>query len=130
MVIVSDTNILSSLAAADALLLLSQIFPNDTIHIPPAVEQELQAALAFGKQHIDRIFVAIQIGAFHRIELTVTERLRMATLPSRLNAGEREGIVLCQARKLLFLCNDRRAIRYCEANAIEVAALTTILRLL
>jgi predicted nucleic acid-binding protein len=130
MIVVSDTNILSSFAATNALFLLSQAFPNDTIHIPPAVEQELQVALAFGKQHIERIFTAIENGAFHRIELTDAERLRMATLPSRLNAGEREGIVLCQARKLLFLSNDRRAVRYCETNAIEVAALTTILRLL
>lgn len=130
MIIVSDTNILSSFAATDALFRLSQAFPNDTIHIPPAVEQELQAALVFGRQHIERIFTAIQIGAFHRIELTSAERLRMATLPSRLNAGEREGIVLCQARKLLFLSNDRRAVLYCETNAIEVANLTTILRLL
>lgn len=130
MVIVSDTNILSSLAAADALSLLAQLFPDDTIHIPPAVEQELQTALAFGKQHIARVFTALENQTLHRIELTDDERFRMAILSPRLHAGEREGIVLCQVRKLLFLCNDRRAIRYCEANAIDVVDLTTVLRLL
>lgn len=130
MVIVSDTNILSSLAAADALSLLSQLFPDDTIHIPPAVEQELQAAFDFGKRHVERIFAALDAGVIHLIELTTAERVHMTTLPSQLHAGEREGIVLCQVRKCLFLCNDRRAIRYCEANSIQVVDLIIVLRLL
>ncbi len=129
MVIVSDTNLLSSLAAANALFLLLQLFPDDTIHIPPAVEQELQTALAFGKQHIKRVFATLERGTFHRIELTIEERLRLTTLPRQLHAGEREGIVLCQARKVLFLCNDGRAIRYCKANSIKAIDLPTILRL-
>jgi len=130
MVIVSDTNILSSLAAADALPLLPQLFPGDTIHLPPAVEQELQTALGFGKRHVERVFEALDAGAIHHIELTPTERSHMTMLPSQLHAGEREGIVLCQIRKCLFLCNDRRAIRYCEANAIQVVDLIILLRLL
>ena len=128
MVIVSDTNILSSLAAADALPLLLQLFPDDTIYIPPAVEQELQTALAFGRRHVERVLVALTAGMICRIELTAVERSQMATLPSQLHAGEREGIVLCQARKSLFLTNDRRAIRFCEAQAIQVVDLVVLLR--
>lgn len=128
MVIVSDTNILSSLAAANALPLLLQLFPDDTIYIPPAVEQELQTALAFGRRHVERVLAALTAGMICRIELTVAERAQMATLPSHLHAGEREGIVLCQARKSLFLTNDRRAIRFCEAQAIQVVDLVVLLR--
>lgn len=128
MVIVSDTNILSSLAAANALPLLSQLFPGDTIYIPPAVEQELQTALAFGRHHVERILAALDAGMICRMELTVAERAQMAVLPSHLHAGERESIVLCQARKGLFLTNDRRAIRFCEAQAIQVVDLVVLLR--
>ena len=64
------------------------------------------------------------------LRLTIEERLRLTTLPRQLHAGEREGIVLCQTRKLLFLCNDGRAIRYCKANSIKAIDLPTILRLL
>lgn len=46
MLIISDTNILSSLAAGDALPLLFQLFPNQTIYIPPAVHQEVLAGLS------------------------------------------------------------------------------------
>lgn len=52
----------------------------------------------------------------------------MDTLPAHLHAGEREGIVLCQARKCLFLTNDRRAIRFCETQAIQVVDLVVLLR--
>lgn len=36
--------------------------------------------------------------------------------------------MLCQARKGLFLTNDRRAIRFCEAQAIQVVDLVVLLR--
>lgn len=78
----SDTNILSSLAAANALPLLSQLFPDSTIYIPSAVEQELQMALAFGRRHVEPVLAALSAGLLCRIELTVTERAQMATLPS------------------------------------------------
>ena len=128
MVIVSDTNILSSLASADALDLLAPLFHGDTIHIPPAVEQELQVALDYGNAHVERVFQALEAGDIQRIELTDAERLLMATLPAKLHAGEREGIVICQVRKHLFLSNDRRAVRYCDANDIEAISLPFLLR--
>jgi predicted nucleic acid-binding protein len=128
MVIVSDTNILSSLASADALDLLAELFHGDTIYIPPAVEQELQVALSYGQAHVERVFQALEAGDIQRIELTDAERLLMATLPAKLHAGEREGIVICQVRKHLFLSNDRRAVRYCDANGIETISLAFLLR--
>jgi hypothetical protein len=39
MAVVSDTNIPSSFAAANALHLLPKLFQGDTLYIPPAVEQ-------------------------------------------------------------------------------------------
>ena len=42
MIIISDTNILSSLAAGNALFLLRKLFTHSKIYIPPAVEIELQ----------------------------------------------------------------------------------------
>ncbi len=130
MAIVSDANILSSLASADALALLPKLFLNDDIYIPPAVEQELQVGLARGRSHIERIFQTLQAGDIQVLHLTEAERSLAAALPPKLHAGEREGIVLCQLRKHLFLSNDRRAVRYCQANGIEAVNLTGLLRLL
>ena len=48
MLIISDTNILSSFAAADALSLLTELFSDYTLHIPPAVEKELEEEFNLG----------------------------------------------------------------------------------
>ena len=130
MVIISDTNILSSFASADALNLLPKLFPHETIHIPPAVIEELQAALDRGQTYVERVFNALSAGEIQAIELTIEERVLMTALPSKLHDGEREGIVICQTRKYPFLSNDRRAVRYCEKNGIRAIALDALLRLL
>ncbi|MEN8220679.1 MAG: hypothetical protein ABFS56_30870 [Pseudomonadota bacterium] len=128
MAIVSDTNILSSFAAADALHLLPKLFQGDTIYIPPAVEQELHKGLDYGQKHIELIF--LQVGDIQVLHLTDAERSLIASLPAKLHAGEREGIVLCQKRAHLFLSNDRRAIRYCQAYDIDALSLEILLRFL
>lgn len=128
MLIISDTNILSSFAAADALSLLTELFSDYTLHIPLAVEKELEVALDYGKTHVERVFQALEAGDIQRITPTETERKLMPALPHKLHAGEREGIVICQTRKLPFLSNDRRAVNYCDKNGIRAIPLVVVLR--
>jgi predicted nucleic acid-binding protein len=130
MAVVSDANILSSLAAADALDLLPQPFSNDDIFIPPAVEHELQAGLTRGVGYLERIFQAIQSGRIRVLNLAQEERDLVISLPDQLHNGERECIALCQIRGYLLLSNDKRAVRYCQSNAIDVVNLEAFLRLL
>ena len=63
------------------------------------------------------------------LELTEEERALLRMLPRKLNAGEREAIALCQQHRIPLLSNDRRAIRYCQANGIDALDLATLLRL-
>lgn len=128
MLIISDTNILSSFAAADALSLLIDCFSAYTLHIPPAVEEELTVALTYGKTHVARIFQALDAGDIQRITPTEAERQLIPALPRKLNAGEGEGIVICQTRGLPFLSNDRRAVSYCNKNGIRAIPLVVVLR--
>ena len=129
MAVVSDANILSSLAAADALDFLPKVFLGDDILIPVAVEQELQTGVAYGQSHLKRILQSIETGGIQVSHLTDIERALTISLPRKLHSGEREGIVLCRVRKHLFLSNDKRAIRYCQANGIETVNLEAFLRL-
>lgn len=129
MPIVSDANILSSLAAANALNLLPQIFNNDRIFIPQAVQKELEAGLTYGKTHLERIFNAIKLGNIEVIYLTKAEHNLTKSLPLKLHSGERESIVLCRLHNHLFLSNDKRAIRYCQINNIKAINLEAFLRL-
>ncbi len=129
MAIVSDANILSSLAAADALDLLPKVFPGDDIFTPLAVKQQLQAGLAYGKSYLERIFWAIESGDVQILHLTDAERALTTSLSPKLHDGEREGIILCQVRKHLFISNDKGATRYCQANGIKTVNLEAFLRL-
>ena len=130
MKIVSDTNILSSFAASEALSLLPSLFVDPIIVIPPAVFQELQDGLARGKAYLEAVLQAIAAKEIQVLELTVEEQRIAQELPHKLNAGEREAIALCQQQKLLLLSNDKRAVRYCAAQNIRALDLPRLLRLL
>ena len=129
MIVISDTNVLSSLAAAESLPSLFQLFPKAQMLIPPAVEQELHAGLQRKQSHLASIFQVIAAGQLLVQPLSEKESTLAQNLPPRLNAGECEAIALAQSHQSLFLCNDKRAIRYCRQNEIEVLDLATLLNL-
>ncbi len=127
MLVISDTNILSSLAACDALSCLFRLFPDTIIYIPPTVHQELQIGLENGKRYLNLVLLAThQIQVLHLLEL---EQQMIKSLPNKLNRGECEAIALAKNRQALLLCNDKRAIRYCQEEEIESINLPYLLRL-
>ncbi len=129
MLIISDTNILSSLAAGGVSELLFDLFPGQLIHIPPAVEQELQAGLAQQKTYLESVWQAITTNKLMVLALSPLEQQLAQHLPGRLNAGECEAIALAQNRHARLLSNDRRAIRYCQEAQVKVVDLADLLRL-
>lgn len=130
MIVISDTNILSSLASADAFELLLQLFSRAEICIPPAVHQELKVGLSRKQFHLEAVLQAIDNNQLQILELSSKEQSLAQSLPRKLNAGESEAIALCQNRTLPLLSNDKRAIRYCNNNGINVTDLPTVLNLL
>lgn len=52
MIVISDTNILSSFAAGNALPLLLRLFAQTEIYIPPAVLEETQVAFTRGRSYL------------------------------------------------------------------------------
>ena len=130
MIIVSDTNILSSLSAGDALAPLFRLFAKTRLIVPAAVQQELQTGLANGKQHLEPVLETIRAGKIEVSSLSAEEELLTFNYPGTLNEGERQAIAIAQVRKLALLCNDKQAIQYCRRRKIEVASLADILHLL
>ena len=129
MTIISDTNILSSLAAANALDRLQRLFARSRLSIPPAVRAELLVAVERGRIYLEVLTTAIVAGEIPVLELTQAEHALVTTLPRKLGLGECQAIALCQQRHLALLSNDRRAVRYCQTNGIDVVDLPTVLRL-
>ena len=130
MLIISDTNILSSFAAGNALPLLFRLFPNTTILVPPAAQQELQTGLAYGKRYLAEILQSIAAGKLKIISLSNDERQAAAKLPAKLGAGEREAIAATQSRRGRLLSNDKQALHYCKQHRINAMDLPLLLRLL
>lgn len=129
MIIVSDTTILSSLAAAQALPHLHRLFARSTVSIPPAVRDELQVAVARGRVYLATLMDAIIAGNIPVLALTEDEQVLASTMPRKLNAGECEALAICQQRRIPLLRTDRRAVRYGQAHGMDVVDLATILRL-
>ena len=111
-------------------LLLWQLFSHADICIPPAVHQELQLGLNRKKLHLEVVLQAINAGQLEVLDLSLKEQSLAQRLPPKLNAGECEAIALSQNRKVPLLSNDKRAIRYCNDNGINVTGLPTVLNLL
>lgn len=130
MIVVSDTNILSSLAAGDSLPLLLKLFARSKFSIPPSVRDELQAGLDKGRSYLQPIFHAIATQQIEAIPLSSDEETALQGYPQRLNLGERQAIALAQSRNALLLSNDSRALRYCQEQNIRTVNLVEILRLL
>jgi predicted nucleic acid-binding protein len=126
--ILSDTSILSSFAAAQALPLLLTASEGDTIFIPPAVEQELQAGLARGVTYLQDVLDLIPMGQVQLLDLNESDLERMTSLPQALGPGECEAIALCLRHEATLLCNDRRVVQYCDAQGIVCLDLASLLR--
>jgi predicted nucleic acid-binding protein len=121
---------LSSFAAGDALQVLLRLFAKSKIYIPPAVLEEVQVAIDKGRTYLNTLLQAITDHQIIVLPLTTDEIRSLDSLPRRLNAGERQAIVLAQYRQGVLLSNDRRAVRYCEQQGIRSLELVDILRLL
>ena len=130
MLIISDTNILSSLTAGNALPHLFRLFPHNIIFIPPAVERELKVGLERGQAYLQVILDSVVGGQLQVLPLSDREQHLAKQLPSRLDLGEREAIVLTQSRRARLLSNDKRAVRYCQSHQLKVVDLADMLRLL
>jgi predicted nucleic acid-binding protein len=92
--VVSDTNILGSFAAADALPSLFAVLVTDSILIPPAVEAEIQMGVTHHVTHLQKLLDAI--GGKHLVvtPLNAQTQAALASFPRQLNIGEREAIAL------------------------------------
>lgn len=130
MIVVCDTNILSSFAAGNAFPLLLRLFARTQLGVPPGVRQELQIGLERGNSYLSIVLQAIDAGHIEAFSLSSTETQLVPGYPQKLNLGEREALALAQARQAILLSNDKRAIIYCQQNNVRVISLVDVLRLL
>jgi predicted nucleic acid-binding protein len=101
-VIISDTNILSSFAAAKGLLLLFGILHEDVIYIPPSVHRELLDGLTYGVSYLAEVIRLVERGKLKVLDITEQDRRQIASLPTSFGPGEKEAVALCLREKALY----------------------------
>jgi predicted nucleic acid-binding protein len=128
--IVVDTSILSTFACIRRIELLFAVAETDSLHLAPAVINEFKLGLQKGLDFLQPIIDGLASGTkFYSVDLTSEEKSLINTLPSSLNAGERESIAVCIKRTgSKLLTNDKRAHNYCKANHIPSLDLKLVLR--
>lgn len=130
MIVISDTNIVSSFAAAEALPLLLDALHVDHLVIPSAVYDELQAGIAAKVAYLQPISHWIDSKILRVAPLTAEQLERAETLPQSFGAGERQGIILTDDLRGTLLTNEKRVVNYCTRNRLLCLNLSQLLRLL
>ena len=130
MIVISDTNVLSTLAAGAAFPALCRLYGKHSLAVPPSVQVELQAGLEQGKTYLQPVLEAVLIGQIKIVLLSAEEEFLTFNFPFNLGAGEREAIALAQTRQAILLSNDKEAVRYCQQKGVRVVSLVSLLRLL
>lgn len=128
--IVADTSILSTFARIRRLDLLFTVAETKSLHLPPAVQKELQIGLQKGLNFLQPIIDGLAAATeFRSVALTAEETYSIQALPHALNLGEKEGIAICLKQTgTKLLTNDKRAHNFCKANRIPSLDLRLILR--
>jgi len=129
-VIVADSNILSSFAAAKGLPLLFKALQEEVIYIPPSVHRELSAGLEYGVSYLIGVVDLVEGNQLRILELTEQEQEQTATLSGSFGAGEKEAIAVCLQRGATLLCNEKRVVNYCLQHNIPCFNLKALLRFL
>jgi len=124
MIVVSDTDILSTFGKIGALKHLKRLF--EEIYIPPVVYEELRRAKEIGFGFVDELIENVQV--LNLSEAEYSEFVRLAEHEKYLHSGELQGIVLCTHRNGVLLTNDKKAREFCKANNIVYFDIKGILR--
>ncbi len=115
--IVIDTNVLSLLASANRLDLLSQII-SLSLFVSPQIYKELTIGVQQGFHTLQDVLTRIDDQQIQILTLNNNEQAEVGTFPNKLARGEAEAITLCRKRNLIFLTHDRKAANYCEREEI------------
>jgi predicted nucleic acid-binding protein len=124
--IIFDANVLSLLAKAGHLDLLSQFFALPR-YITPEIQSELEAGLRNGVSYLKDVLQLVDEGHLEIVSPTTTEKRAVSHLPPKLGVGEAEAIAVCQQRKMAFITHDRKAANYCDRTGIACTRLRALL---
>ena len=128
--ILSDTNILSTFAKINEVALLLRLLAPDKIGIVPAVYTEVLVGVDRGYKDLQTIVDFVRQGEIDLVAPDAGEILQKASLPASFDTGERETLVVAQARGHAVLTNERQVKHWCQRQGLHCLDLPGILRAL
>ncbi|MBI3764864.1 MAG: hypothetical protein HY260_23740 [Chloroflexi bacterium] len=121
---------MASFAAAKSLPLLFELFGEETILVPPAVQEEITQGVERGKEHLREVVRLIEAGKLTAETLTAEDIETARGLPGSLGPGERQAIAICIRAGGRLLSNDKRVVNFCASHGVKCYPLSVVLRLL
>jgi predicted nucleic acid-binding protein len=128
--LLADTNILSTFAKINQLLLLLRLFGDDRLGVAPIVYEEFQAGVSKGYADLQVVVRLVQQEQIDLVVPTAQEVFQKDALPASFDAGERETLAVARSRGYAILTNETRVKNWCKRERIEYWDLPGILRAL
>ena len=130
MIIILDTNIISTFSKIKKLELLYDVFNANVFYISPNVHKEIMAAKEKGYIFVEQVTDLLQRKKLVTLTLNSEEAVKAEKLPSSFSKGERDSLVICKERNGIFVTNERKVINYCKKHDIAYFDLRDILKAL
>ena len=128
MIILLDTNILSTFSKIKKLGLLYDVFNINVLYISPNVHAEIMVAKEKGYAFISQVVDLLQKRRLITLPLASEEEIKTNKIPLSFSKGERDSLVICKERDGIFVTNERKVINYCKKHDIKYFDLRDILK--
>ncbi len=129
MMILIDTNILSTFGAIDALHLLFLVFEGE-ISITTNVFNEVKKAQKLGYAYAEKVLALVAQERLKMVSPTDEEAIFISQLPKSFGSGELDSVAIARYRKAILVTNEKRVLNYCHRLSIETMTLNSFLKFL
>lgn len=130
MIILLDTNIISTFSKIRKLELLYDVFNANVFYISPNVHNEIMMAKEKGYVFVTHIVDLLQKKKIISLALTSEEEIKASNIPLSFSKGERDSLIICKERNGIFVTNERKVINYCKKYGIIYFDLRDVLKAL
>ncbi len=130
MIILLDTNIISTFSKIRKLELLYDVFNTNVFYISSNVHNEIMITKEKGYIFVNYVVDLLQKKKIIPLTLTSEEEIKTNKIPLSFSRGERDSLVICKERNGIFVTNERKVINYCKKHSIVYFDLRDILKAL
>ncbi len=127
MMILVDTNILSTFGKVGEMKLLFKLFQTK-LSISSNVFCEISIAYEKGYSFAEFVLDCIKNEKIDVVAIDQEDLPYMLDLPKSFGPGERDSIAICKNRGYVFLSNEKKVYNYCKKHGVQCLLLLHLLK--